>query len=97
MFVRFVLFFAAVVWLYYIGVVGAIARCIVVSVVLRCSDALCSCVWYLAFFFFYVMYLLCWCVVLARQMACCVVFCCVVLTQQMRCVVSCDVVAWSVM
>ena len=60
------------------------------------SDALWSCAWYFAFFF-YVMYLLCWCVVLARQMACCVVFCCVVLTQQMRCVVSCDVVAWSVM
>ena len=51
MFVRFVLFFAAAVWLYYIAVrsclnnyveVGAIARgrCAVVSVVLWCSDAL---------------------------------------------------------
>ena len=48
MFVRSVLFFAAAVWLYYIGVrsclncveFGAIARCIVVSIVLRCSLSL---------------------------------------------------------
>ena len=48
MFTRFVLFFAAAVWLYYIGVrsclnyveFGAIARCVVVSVVPWCSLSL---------------------------------------------------------
>ena len=68
--------------------VGAITRCVVVSVVPWCSDALWCCVWDLAFCFD-VIYLLCWCVVcLHDTWHALLFFCCVVLTQ-MRYVVSC--------
>ena len=64
------------------------------------SDALWSCAWYFAFCFD-VMYLLCCCVVLARQMACRIAFLLRCVDADALCrVVSCHVVAssaWSVM
>ena len=148
MFERFVRFFAAVVWLYYIGAdfVGSgvawpalIFGCSVVRLLIRLlyvravRAVFCCCsvvvlywcaklfsimlrlaplrvavvLWCLLYcgalmpcdlacghlvFCFGVMYLLCWCVVLAQQMACCIVFCCIVLTQ-MRFGVSCGCLA----